>query len=167
MRTLDVYRAQGRQESQRVLPFTDLSQTNMHLQGKSLFLRHLWPQPAWGTWRRVTVPACAQQLAVPSLHPKQPHHLTAVPENPTSIHLHTAGLRLLELAGLVPPCRALGGCSSWNYIASCVIQSTPHFILWLHTHTHTSSSILPVLKLCSVRGHQIEIVCTKSCAMHQ
>lgn len=113
------------------------------------------------------MPASAQQLAVPRLHPKQPRHPTAIPENPSPIHLHAAGLRLFELAGLAPPCRALGGCSSWNYITSCAIQSTPHFTHRGCTHTHTSSSILSVLKLCSVTGHQMEIACTKSFAAHQ
>lgn len=59
--------------------------------------------------------------------PQKPLCPTAVPVNPTAIHLHAGGLRLLELAGLAPPCRALGACSSWNYIASCVIESIPHF----------------------------------------
>lgn len=34
-----------------------------------------------------------------------------------------------------------------------------------HTHTNPFSSI--VLKLCSVSRNQMEIVCTKSCAVHQ
>lgn len=120
---------------------------------------------ALGTWRRVTMAACAQQLAVPSLHPKQPRHPTAVPANPTAIHLRTGGLRLLGLAGLAPPCRALGACSSWNYIASCVIQSTPHFTPWLHTCG--LKYVQFHFKLCSVRGAQMETACTKNCAMHQ
>lgn len=76
-------------------------------------------------------PAAGSAQPAPQTTPSPP----AAPDNPTSIHLHAAGLRLLELTGFALPCRAPGACSSWNYITSRVIQSTPHFTMWLYTHT--------------------------------
>lgn len=66
-----------------MLLFTDLYRPT-RTSGASLPQAPLVPaccaySSAWGTWRRETVPACAQQLAVPSLPPKQPRSSSCEP----------------------------------------------------------------------------------------
>lgn len=67
-----------------------------------------------------STPACTRNDHAAPQHAGSPH---------APHHLRAGGLRISELTGLAPPCRALGARSSWNYITPCVIKSILCFAL--------------------------------------